>query len=93
MKGSGITKGEDEEEDAESLLESGRIQRKDKGVVGEGTFGRPPRPFNLALHHQQIPDKNAVAANHGRIAPDDEKKVPSFNCINHFESFTKFFQF
>ncbi|KAL6278453.1 hypothetical protein ACE6H2_022054 [Prunus campanulata] len=74
MKGSGITKGEDAEEDAESLLEIGRIQRKDKGVVGEGTFGRPPRPFNLALHHQQIPDKNAAAANHGRIVPDDEKK-------------------
>ncbi|BFG36755.1 hypothetical protein CerSpe_230290 [Prunus speciosa] len=74
MKGSGITKGEDAEEDAESLLENGRIQRKDKGVVEEGTFGRPPRPFNLALHHQQIPDKNAAAANHGRIVPDDEKK-------------------
>lgn len=85
MKGSGITKGEDEEEDAESLLESGRIQRKDKGVVGEGTFGRPPRPFNLALHHQQIPDKNAAATNHGIIAPDDEKKVPSFFSSLNFE--------
>lgn len=86
MKGSGIAKGEDEEEeDAESLRESKRIQRKDKGVVGKGTFGRPSRPFNLALHHQEIPGNNAAAANHGRIALDHEKKVPSFFSSLNFQ--------
>lgn len=62
-----------EDDDSQSLLESGRInQRKDKGVIGEGAFGHPPpTAFNLAFH-QQIPERNA-AANHGISTP--EKKV------------------